>query len=162
MSACMSPLQHVLRDVRARWQRQGCRTGTKTVSFGLQVAFDPLDGSSVIGANFAVGAVCSRCGGPVCNNPSTATKAWLRSFRDQAVPRGHCVLLAGSIFGIWPGGKLTGRSGRDQAAAAYGVYGSRTTLVLARPRPGALRCAVLLRWPGLLGLHNATKPPGPY
>ncbi len=44
--------------------------------------------------------------------------------------------LAGSIFGIWPGGTLLGRSGREQAAAAYGVYGSRTTLVVARPRSG--------------------------
>ena len=62
----------------------------------LQVAFDPVDGSSVLPANFAVG----------------------------------------SIFGIWPGGELLGRTGRQQAAACYAVYGPRTVLVLSRPRMG--------------------------
>jgi sedoheptulose-bisphosphatase len=57
-----------------------------------QVAFDPLDGSSIVDANFAVG----------------------------------------SIFGVWPDGPLVGRSGREQVAAAYAIYGPRTTLVLAR------------------------------
>ena len=62
----------------------------------LQVAFDPLDGSSIFDANFAVG----------------------------------------SIFGVWPGSELLGRTGGDQAAAAYAVYGPRTTLVIARPAIG--------------------------
>eukprot|EP00899_Mesostigma_viride_P001818 jgi/Mesvir1/11637/Mv00038-RA.1 len=57
------------------------------------VAFDPLDGSSIVGANWAVG----------------------------------------SIFGIWPGSTLLGRTGRDQAAALYAVYGPRTSLVVAVP-----------------------------
>lgn len=60
---------------------------------GYSVAFDPLDGSSIVGANWAVG----------------------------------------SIFGVWPGSSLVGRTGREQAAAAYAVYGPRTLLVLARP-----------------------------
>ena len=59
----------------------------------LQVAFDPLDGSSIVGANFAVGA----------------------------------------IFGIWDGPGLLGRTGAQQVAAAYAVYGPRTSVVLARP-----------------------------
>jgi hypothetical protein len=63
----------------------------------LQVAFDPLDGSSIVGANWAVG----------------------------------------SIFGVWPGSSLVGRTGREQAAAAYAVYGPRTLFVLARPVAGA-------------------------
>jgi hypothetical protein len=58
-----------------------------------QVAFDPLDGSSIFGANFAVG----------------------------------------SIFGIWKGSSPLGQTGRDQAAAAYSVYGPRTLLVVAVP-----------------------------
>merc|ERR1711937_45132 len=37
----------------------------------------------------------------------------------------------GTIFGVWPGGKLTGITGRDQAAAAMGVYGPRTVYCLA-------------------------------
>ena len=57
------------------------------------VAFDPLDGSSIIGANWSVG----------------------------------------SIIGVWPGNSLLGRTGREQIASAYAVYGPRTTLVVARP-----------------------------
>ena len=37
----------------------------------------------------------------------------------------------GTIFGVWPGDKLTGVTGRDQVAAAMGIYGPRTTYVLA-------------------------------
>merc|ERR1712193_473128 len=58
---------------------------------GFSVAFDPLDGSSIVDTNFSVG----------------------------------------TIFGVWPGGKLTGITGRDQAAAAMGVYGPRTVYCLA-------------------------------
>jgi len=58
---------------------------------GFSVAFDPLDGSSIVDTNFAVG----------------------------------------TIFGIWPGDNLVGITGREQAAAGMGIYGPRTTLVLA-------------------------------
>ncbi|KAJ8764084.1 hypothetical protein K2173_004985 [Erythroxylum novogranatense] len=58
---------------------------------GFSVAFDPLDGSSIVDTNFSVG----------------------------------------TIFGVWPGDKLTGITGRDQVAAAMGVYGPRATYVLA-------------------------------
>ena len=52
---------------------------------------DPLDGSSIIDANFSVG----------------------------------------SIFGIWPGTKLVGRTGREQLASAVALYGPRTLLCIA-------------------------------
>ncbi|XP_020571225.1 sedoheptulose-1,7-bisphosphatase, chloroplastic [Phalaenopsis equestris] len=58
---------------------------------GFSVAFDPLDGSSIVDTNFTVG----------------------------------------TIFGIWPGDKLTGVTGRDQVAAAMGIYGPRTTYIIA-------------------------------
>jgi len=58
---------------------------------GYSVAFDPLDGSSVIDTNFAVG----------------------------------------TIWGAWPGGRLTGVSGRDLKAAGVCVYGPRTTMTVA-------------------------------
>ncbi|KAL0866400.1 hypothetical protein Bca101_045518 [Brassica carinata] len=58
---------------------------------GFSVAFDPLDGSSIVDTNFTVG----------------------------------------TIFGVWPGDKLTGVTGADQVAAAMGIYGPRTTYVLA-------------------------------
>ena len=58
---------------------------------GFSVAFDPLDGSSIVDTNFTVG----------------------------------------TIFGVWPGDKLTGITGRDQAASAMGIYGPRTTYVIA-------------------------------
>eukprot|EP00244_Chara_vulgaris_P012837 TRINITY_DN6967_c0_g2_i1.p1 TRINITY_DN6967_c0_g2~~TRINITY_DN6967_c0_g2_i1.p1 ORF type:complete len:452 (+),score=110.07 TRINITY_DN6967_c0_g2_i1:119-1357(+) len=57
---------------------------------GFSVAFDPLDGSSIVDTNFTVG----------------------------------------TIFGVWPGDKLTGVTGADQVAAAMGIYGPRTTYVL--------------------------------
>ncbi|QDZ22268.1 sedoheptulose-1,7-bisphosphatase [Chloropicon primus] len=64
---------------------------------GFSVAFDPLDGSSIVDTNFSVG----------------------------------------TIFGVWPGGELTNVTGRDQAAAAMGVYGPRTVYCLAlKDAPG--------------------------
>lgn len=57
------------------------------------LGFDPLDGSSIIDANFSVG----------------------------------------SIFGIWPGQTLVGRTGREQVAAAVSLYGPRTLLCIALP-----------------------------
>ncbi|KAF9599459.1 hypothetical protein IFM89_038553 [Coptis chinensis] len=60
------------------------------VEGGFSVAFDPLDGSSIVDTNFIVG----------------------------------------TIFGVWLGDKLTGVTGRDQVAAAMGIYGPRTTYVL--------------------------------
>lgn len=58
---------------------------------GYSVAFDPLDGSSVIDTNFAVG----------------------------------------TIFGVWPGNKLTGITGRQLKASGIAIYGPRTTITLA-------------------------------
>jgi sedoheptulose-bisphosphatase len=52
---------------------------------------DPLDGSSIIDANFSVG----------------------------------------SIYGIWPGTTLVGRTGREQVAAAVALYGPRTLVCIA-------------------------------
>lgn len=58
---------------------------------GYSVAFDPLDGSSVIDTNFAVG----------------------------------------TIWGCWPGDRLTGVTGRQMKAAGICIYGPRTTITLA-------------------------------
>ncbi|KAJ6851010.1 sedoheptulose-1,7-bisphosphatase, chloroplastic-like [Iris pallida] len=67
------------------------------VEGGFSVAFDPLDGSSIVDTNFTVG----------------------------------------TIFGVWPGDKLTGVTGRDQVAAGMGIYGPRTTYVIAlKDAPG--------------------------
>lgn len=64
---------------------------------GFSVAFDPLDGSSIVDTNFTVG----------------------------------------TIFGIWPGDKLKGITGRDQAASGMGIYGPRTVYCLAlKDAPG--------------------------
>lgn len=54
---------------------------------------DPLDGSSIIDANFSVG----------------------------------------SIYGIWPGKTLVGRTGREQVASAVALYGPRTLFCIALP-----------------------------
>lgn len=58
---------------------------------GYSVAFDPLDGSSIIDSNFAVG----------------------------------------TIWGTWPGNKLTGITGRQMRSAGIAIYGPRTTITLA-------------------------------
>ena len=50
---------------------------------GFSVAFDPLDGSSIVDTNFTVG----------------------------------------TIFGVWPGDKLTGITGRDQVWKLTGLTG---------------------------------------
>ncbi|KAF6160133.1 hypothetical protein GIB67_016569, partial [Kingdonia uniflora] len=43
----------------------------------------------------------------------------------------------GTIFRVWPGDKLTSVTGRDQVAAAMGIYGPRTTYVIAlKDMPG--------------------------
>ncbi|PID70838.1 fructose-bisphosphatase class I [bacterium DOLZORAL124_38_8] len=55
------------------------------------VAYDPLDGSSLVDANLAIG----------------------------------------SIFGIWEGSELVGKTARDQVAACYAIYGPRVTFVIA-------------------------------
>lgn len=57
----------------------------------FSLACDPLDGSSIIDANFSVG----------------------------------------SVYGIWPGNSLIGRTGREQVAAAVALYGPRTLLCIA-------------------------------
>lgn len=56
----------------------------------FSVVFDPLDGSSLVDVNFAVG----------------------------------------SIFGIYSSGDLIGKTGDEQLAACYAVYGPHTTFVL--------------------------------
>lgn len=64
-----------------------CKCGGKKGEYS--VAFDPLDGSSLVETNLAIG----------------------------------------SIFSIYKGQKFLGRTGREQAAALYVVYGPRITLV---------------------------------
>lgn len=66
---------------------------TEVGSGAFSLGFDPLDGSSIIDANFSVG----------------------------------------SIFGIWPGKGVLGRTGREQVASAVTLYGPRTTLCIALP-----------------------------
>ena len=76
-------------DVSGGKQQQGDDDEGQLYSIG----FDPLDGSSIIDANFSVG----------------------------------------SIFGIWPGKGLLGRTGREQVASVVSLYGPRTTLIIALP-----------------------------
>eukprot|EP00166_Cyanidium_caldarium_P000315 ctg_1121.g578 len=57
----------------------------------FSVAWDPLDGSSIVDTNFSVG----------------------------------------TIYGIWPGQRLTGITGRQMAAAGMAVYGPRTSMTVA-------------------------------
>ncbi|KAK9861339.1 hypothetical protein WJX84_003008 [Apatococcus fuscideae] len=64
---------------------------------GFSVAFDPLDGSSIVDTNFTVG----------------------------------------TIFGVYPGDKFLGKTGREQAASGMGVFGPRTVYCIAlKDAPG--------------------------
>ncbi len=68
-------------------------TGDSGETTLYSLGFDPLDGSSIIDANFSVG----------------------------------------SIFGVWPGKGVLGRTGREQVASAVTLYGPRTTYCIALP-----------------------------
>lgn len=86
-----STFGHIL-HIPVDWKRVTNHLVTQLIwTGGFSVAFDPLDGSSIVDTNFTVG----------------------------------------TIFGVWPGDKLTGVTGADQVAAAMGIYGPRTTYVLA-------------------------------
>jgi hypothetical protein len=63
----------------------------------------------------------------------------------------------GSIAGVWPGPRLLGVRGRDQAAACYAVYGPRTLLVLAAPAlPGGVNeYALAARAEDATGAHDS-------
>lgn len=80
-------------DVRPSSSSSSTSTTNEDEGPWYSIGFDPLDGSSIIDANFSVG----------------------------------------SIFGIWPGKGLLGRTGREQVASAVSLYGPRTTLVIALP-----------------------------
>ncbi|KAF2710779.1 sedoheptulose-1,7-bisphosphatase [Pleomassaria siparia CBS 279.74] len=69
---------------------------TADVAEKYTVAFDPLDGSSIIAPNWTVG----------------------------------------TIIGIWDGETALKKSGKNQVAAVLGVYGPRTTAVVALRVPG--------------------------
>lgn len=77
-------------DVPKTYYNPSLSAGHRLEQTHYSVAFDPLDGSSLVDVNFAVG----------------------------------------SIFGVYPSGEFIGRSGGDQVAACYAVYGPHTTLVL--------------------------------
>ncbi|KAI0415181.1 sedoheptulose-1,7-bisphosphatase [Xylaria grammica] len=77
-------------------------TGTAQEAEVYAVAFDPLDGSSIIAPNWAVG----------------------------------------SILGVWEGPSALRQHPRQQIAAVLGVYGPRTTAVIAVRVPGREHAAV--------------------
>lgn len=65
---------------------------------GFSVAFDPLDGSSIVDTNFTVG----------------------------------------TIFGVWPGDKLTGITGRDQVRSSGRVKGLKICQISGSFRPSCI------------------------
>ena len=89
---------------------------------GFSVAFDPLDGSSIVDTNFTVG----------------------------------------TIFGVWPGDKLTGITGRDQAAAGMGIYGPRTIYCIAlKDAPGCHEFLLMVRSQAFGDSTSTTYSPYP-
>ncbi|KAL7795085.1 fructose-1,6-bisphosphatase [Trichoderma ceciliae] len=78
-------------DPEEKRVQQGEASGLGSSEERFSVAFDPLDGSSIIGANWAVG----------------------------------------TIVGIWKGDTALGKSPREQLCSVLGVYGPRTTAIVA-------------------------------
>eukprot|EP00274_Cyanoptyche_gloeocystis_P007263 CAMPEP_0196667536 /NCGR_PEP_ID=MMETSP1086-20130531/65137_1 /TAXON_ID=77921 /ORGANISM="Cyanoptyche gloeocystis , Strain SAG4.97" /LENGTH=422 /DNA_ID=CAMNT_0042004875 /DNA_START=27 /DNA_END=1296 /DNA_ORIENTATION=+ len=85
----------------------------------FSVAFDPLDGSSIIDTNFAVGTIFG---------------VWPGKESSAALDGSSIIdtnFAVGTIFGVWPGKELVGRTGREQVASGLGIYGPRTVLMLS-------------------------------
>jgi len=82
---------HLVKAVMSEEKREMvmCKCAEPKCTGKYAVAYDPLDGSSLIDVNMAVG----------------------------------------SVFSIYEGGGFVKKTGRDQVAALYTVYGPRTTLV---------------------------------
>ena len=120
---------------------------------GFSVAFDPLDGSSIVDTNFSVGTIFGESPPPWPTSPSPAPGScpWCA----PALPTCHALLHPHSCAtashtraaelppvpnphaGVWPGDHLTGITGRGQDAAGMGIYGPRTVYVIAlKDAPG--------------------------
>ena len=61
----------------------------------------------------------------------------------------------GTIFGVWPGDKLTGITGREQAAAGMGIYGPRTVFCIALKVRWAAAAAAAAAAPGAAAFRAA-------
>ncbi len=103
------------------------------------VGFDPLDGSSIIDANFSginVIFLLLRCSpsppAQVFVSICSRVTLFFASPFVASLFTNFCFLV-GSIFGIWPGKGLLGRTGREQVASVVSLYGPRTTLIIALP-----------------------------
>lgn len=99
---------------------EGLVEGKKGAPF--TVVFDPLDGSSLVDVNFAVGSIF----GIYPARPSLS-EASLRAGASpkQGRPKQLTPPLAGATIG-----NLIGRTGEDQLAACFAVYGPHTTLII--------------------------------
>lgn len=84
---------------------------------GYSVAFDPL-------VSRPLDRTIGRC--RICSDEAIAS---LKKQDGSSVFDAN--FAVGSIFGIWPGRGLEGRTGGEQAGAAYSLYGPRTVLVVA-------------------------------
>lgn len=83
---------------------------------GYSVAFDPLDGSSIIDTNFAVGTIFGIWPGSRCVFHPISLVVFLSNISADI---------------LWLCCRLTGIKGKDLAAAGISVYGPRTTITLA-------------------------------
>lgn len=107
-----------------------------------QLAIDVLADKVMFKAlqsTFCVGAATSEETAEICNLPTYPDEL------GDNTTGGYCCAFdpldgssiidtnfsVGTIFGIWPGNKLTGVYGKDQSAAGMCVYGPRTTLSVA-------------------------------
>jgi len=118
------------------------KQGTMNEFGDEQLAIDVLADKVMFKAlqsTFCVGAATSEETAEICNLP-----VYPDELGDNTTG-GYCCAFdpldgssiidtnfsVGTIFGIWPGNKLTGVKGKDQSAAGMCVYGPRTTLSIA-------------------------------
>ena len=92
--------------------------------FADQVVFEELEKSGVV----AVAASEEQSEEKVLNEKGEFTTACDPLDGSSLV---DVNLAVGTIFGIWHGKKIIGKTGRDMVAAGYAVYGPRTTFVIA-------------------------------
>lgn len=97
---------------------------------GFSVAFDPL-------VRACVRLVCAVHASPwlVTHHPQSINQSINHHSSPPSLQDGSSIIdtnfAVGTIFGVWPGSRLTGISGRQLAASGIANYGPRTTITLA-------------------------------
>lgn len=137
----------------------------------FSVSFDPLDGSSIIDANFAVGSVQRLTTAGRRRRCGMRNDWWKLPMADSSciatVQQLHLALLLlllfvlsdSSIFSVFGGRELLGQRVSDQKACAIAVYGPRTTLIVSGWRSSGLLSRRPANTRGSQSVQHSHAPP---